>query len=395
MSLEALKQKLPNLHGRETAEEVKEAGIEENARASNDFDKSEAETKIRIIHHILSAKSENDLDELHEIIIENNGYSVKDFEVYFSIRRGQVTANIESFDNYLFHPHMVGKLMSGIPKPLTENQEKTLEDFMARYNGEGRKLTEKQLETLGDLLKKKNAKPKLTDGAKKELQTIFWNEVTCRSNNIQAKQIDKGLICEDKTIALYEEVIGGVFLKNKTRKKNEYFNGECDNRQGKIRDVKTSWEYNSFPVNDTEIPNKDYQWQLDAYMDLWEMKESELIYGLVDTPDKLIHDEIRRLDWKYDIMDQEGNIRKEQVDLVVELVGNHIFTNTGLYKFCQSDLGPEIKLEWFAGKFIEIPKEERLKIFSLEYCPKRNKQLKQMLDLARKYLNELLKSYKG
>jgi hypothetical protein len=361
---------------------------EEESRAINDFEKSETEMFDRIKTHILKAQSEEELQILIGIL-EDNGYEDQ-FDVYLELRRGELQGIIESFDSFLFHPHMIGKLMGGIPKVLTGLQIETLEAYLARNNGEGRKLTENQITVLGDLLGKKNAKVKLSDAAKKELETIFWNATTGRSKNIYAKQLDKGIICEDKTIELYEDVMGGIFVKNKTRRKNEFFNGECDNSQGKIRDVKTSWEYTSFPANDTKIPNKDYEWQLDCYMDLWELKESELIYGLVDTPFKMIEDEIRRLDWKMDILTNEGDVREESIDLVVELVCGHLFTRKGLTEFCEQST--TIKLDWFVGKFFEIPKHKRLKIYPHSYCENRNAQLKEVVRLSREFLNNLLKS---
>lgn len=388
MNTDDLKRALPNLHSAEVSSTELMDSPEEEVRELNDFDKSETEVFDRIKTHILSAQNEDELQNLIGILKES-GYS-NEFDVYLELRRGELEGIIKSFDEFLFHPHMIGKLMGGIPKPLTDPQAETLEAYLERNNGEGKPLNENQLTVLGDLLGKKNAKVKLSDAAKKELDTIFWNATTGRSKRIYAKQLDKGIICEDKTIALYEDVMGGIFVKNKTRKKNKFFNGECDNSQGKIRDVKTSWEYSSFPVNEDEIPSKDYEWQLDAYMDLWELKDSELIYGLVDTPFKIIEDEIRRLDWKLDILTNEGDVREGSIDLVVELVCSHIFTRKGLSEFCEQSTS--IKLEWFVGKFFEIPKKKRLKIFPHAYCEKRNEQLKEVVRLSRIYLNNQLKN---
>jgi len=41
---------------------------------------------------------------------------------------------------------------------------------------------------------------------------------------------------------------------------------------------------------------------------------------LVDTPFNLINDEIKRLDWKYNITDMNGDVRDEFIADVVELV---------------------------------------------------------------------------
>lgn len=295
------------------------------------------------------------------------------------------------FSNYKFRAHSVGKIMGGVPKPLTFRQQETYDAYTLRKKGEGKSLSDNQLADWGDLHKKKNAKSKLTDSAKKHLEKLFWEVLTGRSENIRAKYLDKGLRCEEKSFTLHSNVTNTLFLKNEERKENDYFSGECDNAQQKtIRDIKTSWEYLTFPLTETSIKNSDYVWQLDVYMDLWGYKKSELIYCLVDTPFKLINDELRRLDWKHEIFTQDGIVTKEGIPLVVEAVCSHIYTNEGLEQFCQQS--ESVYIEWFHGIFKEIPEEIRVKIFKHDYCEKRNSQLKEMIVLAREYMNSLVES---
>jgi len=295
------------------------------------------------------------------------------------------------FNNFLFRPHAVTKIMGGIPKPLTANQQKTHDDLLARHEGEGKKLTIKQVETLGGLSERKNAKCKLTDGAKKELVKLVYEFLTKRSSKIKAKYLDKGIQQEDKSITTYSNVLDKLLLKNKERRTNDFFSGECDNSQEMIRDIKTSWSFESFPLMDEVIKNSGYQWQLDCYMDLWDLKQSELVYCLVDTPTKLLNDEVKRECWKNNLLDQEGNVDSEiGKELLIETICNHIFTFKGLEAFCnQSSI---VELEWFEGLFTEIPEEMRIKVFTHDYCEKRNSQLKEMIALARDYMDEILLS---
>lgn len=293
------------------------------------------------------------------------------------------------FNNYKFRAHNVGHIMSGVPKPLTEKQAETFTAYSERKSGIGKPLTDKQTAVWGDLYSKKNAKCELTDGAKKYLEKLFWSEISGRSKSISAKYLDKGIRCEEKSFTLHSEVTNKLFLKNEERKENEFFSGECDNAQNKvIRDIKTSWEYDTFPLTDDRIMTSGYVWQGDVYMDLWNFKKFELIYCLVDTPFGLINDDIRRLDWKHDVLDGNGDVREQHIPLIVEHVSSHIYTNIGLETFCQQS--SNIKIEWFEGVFIEIPQEVRVKIFKHEYCEIRNQQLKQMVVLARSYMNSLL-----
>jgi hypothetical protein len=49
--------------------------------------------------------------------------------------------------------------------------------------------------------------------------------------------------------------------------------------------------------------NKDYVYQLNAYMDLTGEQEMSLVYVLCNTPEKLIEDEKKRLAWKMATID--------------------------------------------------------------------------------------------
>jgi len=271
--------------------------------------------------------------------------------------------------------------------PLTERQQETFEAYTARKNGEGRALTEKQLSDWGDLYKKANAKPKLTDGAKKFLDSLVWEELTGRRTVLKNKYLDKGIQAEEKSLTLYSSVKESLTLKNKTRIDNKWFTGECDITRYKVRDIKSSWSFETFPLQDEEIPNSDYEWQLDVYMDLYGYKRAELIYCLVDTPFKLIEDELRRLDWKFDIMDISGDIKKGSIPLVVETVTNHIYTFIGLESFCQQSTN--VNIEWF-DDFKELPEEMRVKIFKQNFSQERLDLMKNMVVLARDYMNDTL-----
>ncbi|CAL2056094.1 hypothetical protein [Tenacibaculum sp. 190524A05c] len=297
-----------------------------------------------------------------------------------------------NFDNYLFRPHAIVNIMGGVPKPLTENQENTLSDLKKRHDEGEKPLTENQIATFGGLLARKKEKCKLTDGSKKYLEKLVYESLTKRSSRIKNKYTDKGIQGEDKSFTTYSRFIDKLMLKNKIRKENEYFSGECDNAQKKIRDIKTSWSYETFPLTDSKIKNNGYQWQLDCYMDLWGLKEAELIYVLIDTPSRLLEDELRKLDWKFFLFNQDAVIKGDKErELVVETICNHIFTSKGLIDFIDNT-SFNIELSWFEGVFVEIPEEMRVKIFHHEYCEVRNNQLKQMIDLSREYMNEVLMS---
>ncbi|WP_109438378.1 hypothetical protein [Aquimarina sp. AU119] len=293
-----------------------------------------------------------------------------------------------NFTNYLFRASQIGKIMSGIPKPLTQNQIETFEAYQERKNGNGKPLTEKQEETFIDLRRKKNAKCQLTDGSKTYLEKLVWEELTGRKQNLKVKYLDKGIQVEERSITVYSKIKKKFFVKNKIRMANKYFTGEPDNVQGKVRDIKSSWEYETFPLTDHKITNSDYEWQVQVYMNLFDLKEAELIYCLVDTPEKLINDEIRRMDWKFDLFNGSGEVKEECIPLVVELISNHIYTIEGLKQFCNNSTFCYLK--WFEGIFKEIPEEIRVKIFEFTSNEKMIAQAKEMVLLSRSYMNQIL-----
>jgi hypothetical protein len=79
------------------------------------------------------------------------------------------------------------------------------------------------------------------------------------------------------------------YKKNAERRKNDWITGEadlvCDDC---IRDIKTSWSIETFPVLAELGEGKTYYWQLQAYMELWDKPKAEICYCLVDTPEHLI-----------------------------------------------------------------------------------------------------------
>lgn len=290
------------------------------------------------------------------------------------------------YSNYVFRASSFGKLMTGVPKPFTESQKATFEAYDKRYKGDGKPLTPAQLETYGDLQKKKHARIHLSQGAKTYLEELVREDMFGRRKILHTKYTKKGVEVEEQAATLYSEVSGQFLVTNKERKANEFWTGEADNVQGKIRDFKSSWEFSTFPIQEKEIPKTIYDWQLDVYMELYGLKEAELVYCLVDTPSRFVDDELKRLDWKYNILNFEGDVREEHIEFVVETVSNLIYTQEGLKKLCEESTILEYK--WF-GNFKEIPKHQRVKVFKKEYSARRIQQGKTMIKLARKYMNKI------
>lgn len=291
---------------------------------------------------------------------------------------------VKNFKNYLFRCSQLGKLMIGVSPTLTQKQQKLLNSLIDK-NKIGR-ITEKQLITLGELLNKKNNTPNLSNSVLTYLSDIHKSVFLNRNKYIASKYTEKGIRVEEKSITLYSDVKNQLFLKNQLFFSNDYIQGTPDNVQGKVRDIKSSWNFETFPLYAEEIPTKNYYWQLQGYMELTGLCEAELVYCLIDTPSNIIEDELRKLDWKQNVFDINGEVREEKIDLVVETVQNMIYTEQGLNEFCNNSTC--IHYSWFSN-FFEIPKEMRVKIFNLKKEKEAIQSLYEQITLCREKLNDI------
>lgn len=115
---------------------------------------------------------------------------------------------------------------------------------------------------------------------------LGWNDDLSTLNVIQ-----KGTLCEDASIQLYNDVHFTDYSKNVERVEKGNLTGECDiidHEKSLIIDIKTAWSKKTFPVFLDVEDKKDYFWQLVAYMYLYDCNYAELAYCLVDTPTQMI-----------------------------------------------------------------------------------------------------------
>lgn len=156
--------------------------------------------------------------------------------------------------------------------------------------------------SLGKLMTYPN-KDTLSAGPKTFLGQIFKEELFGKSGEIKSKYLSKGLLVEEESIKLYNSINDTSLKKNTKRYDNEYITGEPDIISDVIIDIKSSWDHSTFPFTNEDNPNKDYYWQLQGYMALTDFKESKLVYCLVDTPDEIIHHEIKVISSKLGVID--------------------------------------------------------------------------------------------
>ena len=136
----------------------------------------------------------------------------------------------------------------------------------------------------------------LSVGAKTSITKQAKEFIYGFDERFSSKYTEKGLIVEDRSIELLNSVMFSNYQKNIERKTNEWLTGEADIvTPDQIIDIKSSWSLATFPALSSQGEDKTYEWQLRAYMWLWDLDYSHIAYCLVNTPDHLVGFEDKKL----------------------------------------------------------------------------------------------------
>lgn len=131
---------------------------------------------------------------------------------------------------------------------------------------------------------------KLPDGAITELDKMVSQKlIKWQDAEFDFFTTEKGKICENESIEIYNEVNDSFYVKNIERITKGTLTGECDildKANSLVIDIKTAYSKKTYPFN-LKI-SKLYEWQLRAYIYLYDVNNAELAYVLVDTPHDLI-----------------------------------------------------------------------------------------------------------
>lgn len=213
---------------------------------------------------------------------------------------------------------------------------------------------------LGNLMTAPRSKSEvLSETAKTLVQDMFKEKELGIYKEFSSRYTDKGNQNEDLAIELASEVLDwNWILKNEEKFKNDYIVGTPDLvNDTLLADIKCSWSGATFPMFDTELKNKAYWWQLQGYMMLTGHKQAELVYCLTNTPFEIVESEVRKEHWKLCLIDEDPIVRES-----VESLHN----------------------------FDHIDNKMKVKRFIVEYDKKAIEQLKEKIEVARAYYQELL-----
>jgi len=159
-------------------------------------------------------------------------------------------------------------------------------------------------------------KDELSVGAKTYVAKLAKEFIYGYDERVTSKYMDKGIQVEDESIDLYNAVHLTSHAKNTERRNNEWITGEADIvADDRIIDIKSSWCLTTFPVLADQGEDKSYEWQLRAYMMLWDKPRADIAYCLVSTPADLIG-------WENKSLHQVDHINRELRVTVVPYVRN-------------------------------------------------------------------------
>jgi len=212
---------------------------------------------------------------------------------------------------------------------------------------------------IGKIMPNSRTKGQLSKTTKAYLEAHAIESMYGYSKDVWSKAIDKGIAVENDSIKLAEEVLKkGKMYKNEQYFENEYLTGTPDVLNDDfVLDVKTSLDATTFPWFKKDIPNKDYYYQLQGYMELTGRRKAYLVYCLVDTPSDIVEDEVRRVHYKLKEIDDNPIVRN-----AVEMQHN----------------------------FDRVPKEHRIKCYEIDYDPEAIEKIYNRVKECREYYETLI-----
>jgi hypothetical protein len=199
-------------------------------------------------------------------------------------------------------------------------------------------------------------KPELPKGAETHLRNWSRSKLYGRSKEIGSKYLTKGNRVEEQAIDLLAEYMGDGFLfKNEEHFEDDHITGMPDVlRADRVIEIKSPWDWSTFPAFEQKIPELNYWWQCQGYMALTGREFAQLCYVLCDTPEEQIQKEAK---WKaYEL--------GCDIDDIIEQVEQ-------------------------AMTYSDIQLESRIKIFDINRDEKAIENIRKRVELCRIFLSNL------
>jgi len=256
-------------------------------------------------------------------------------------------------DKFKIRCSAIGKIMAG-SIGLSEPQERKLKTFQDKIKA-GKDLTDLQAKENDKLVNLKD-NPELPQGAKTYCKQWLKEKLYKRRREFGSKYTDKGNECEDKAIEFISDWKFKPLKKNEKFFEDEYMTGTPDVLGSPMIDVKCSWDEQTFPVLEDDLPDKDYYYQGQGYMNLCGGDKFEVIYCLMNAPFSIIQDEARRASYKSNL--SEADLMEKYMKLMT---------------------------------FDDVTNKLRIKIFKFDRDQKVIDEIKARVKMCQAYIDELLK----
>ncbi len=217
-------------------------------------------------------------------------------------------------------------------------------------------------------------------GMKRAMYT-YMEAKTGRTKQFSSKYTEKGITNESESIEIVSAHLDVTLIKNEQRLSNEFITGECDVlSEQMVLDVKNSWDIFTFTDACMEL-NSDYEWQLQGYMELYGKNRSKLCYVLTNAPDALVFKELERESYKHPDYETPEWIE-------VDIIKSMIFTKDEFMKFVNNrGLGGDEITDRMIETFIEIPIQDRVKIYDIDRDQDKIDLIYKRVEMARNYLH--------
>jgi hypothetical protein len=261
-------------------------------------------------------------------------------------------------NDILFRCSRLGDIATG-SEGLTTLQALRLGEL--RQKKDYNKITDNQLIELGSLLDKQGNIGAIAQTTKSYVQRVWLEKEFGYKEDVMTDEMIKGHICEQDSLGLVKQVLGGEFrVKNTKRFRNDYVEGTPDiilKKEDVVEDVKTSFNLRTF--TDADLI-KAYWWQGQGYMWLTGKTKYRLMYCLVPTPEEIITEQKKR--WYFKFNCDESNPHYMEISDQIE-------HNNALIS--------------------KLPAENRIKVFEFDFEPEKIAVHKAKLLTCRDYYKTL------
>ncbi len=226
---------------------------------------------------------------------------------------------------------------------------------------------------VGGLMTKGKGKEEWGATAMKVIQdAVLYNEFGI-DKFVTSKHIEKGIINEAMSLEMIKRVKGWEMDLDKPKRRlvNKWVIGEPDVLDnGYLVDVKNSWDGTTFPWFESEVPNKDYFYQLQTYMWLSGYTHCYLVYTLTSAPAHLVYKEAERLAYNlHSLPKYNDKSFDEMLEIGEEMASRQL-------------------------QFEHIPESQRVKVFRIERSEAVIDSIRERVEQARVKYDEFLNQLK-